>query len=165
MKPQVNSANTPQPKGSCSMEKSTWINWNSSWVPCLVIPLVSCFQLCTGNGVLGRCLQMICISEQTHYCKCGQLATVGHVLKECSRSDCEGFTECQSLILIYCYILQVSLNRWNYSWRIQCHWTIELILRADTATLPVLQKQMFLKFKSSLYADNQFIVLASNSYK
>jgi hypothetical protein len=36
-----------------------------------------------------------------------------------------------------CYVSQVSLNTWNYSWRIRRHRMIELEIRADTATLPV----------------------------
>jgi hypothetical protein len=41
------------------------------------------FQLCTGHGVLGKYFEMRCINERNHYCKCGQLETVEHVLKEC----------------------------------------------------------------------------------
>jgi hypothetical protein len=36
-----------------------------------------------------------------------------------------------------CYVLQVSLNTWSYSWRIRRHQMIEPKIRADTATLPV----------------------------
>jgi hypothetical protein len=41
------------------------------------------FQLCTGHGALGKYFQMRCVNERNHYCKCGQLETVEHVLKEC----------------------------------------------------------------------------------
>jgi hypothetical protein len=47
------------------------------------------FQLCTGHGVLGKYFQMRCINERNHYCECGQLETVDHVLKECPLHSAE----------------------------------------------------------------------------
>jgi hypothetical protein len=47
------------------------------------------FQLRTGHGVLGKYFQMRCINERNHYCECGQLETVEHVLKECSLHSAE----------------------------------------------------------------------------
>jgi hypothetical protein len=47
------------------------------------------FQLCTGHGALGKYFQIMCINEQNHYCKCGQLETVEHVLKECPLHSAE----------------------------------------------------------------------------
>jgi hypothetical protein len=41
------------------------------------------FQLRTGHGVLGKYFQIRCINERNHYCECGQLETVEHVLKKC----------------------------------------------------------------------------------
>ena len=41
------------------------------------------FQLRTGHGVLGNYFQRLGISERNHYCECGQLETVEHILKEC----------------------------------------------------------------------------------
>jgi hypothetical protein len=47
------------------------------------------FQLCTGHGAFGKCFQMRCINERNHYCECGQLETVEHVLKECPLHSAE----------------------------------------------------------------------------
>jgi hypothetical protein len=47
------------------------------------------FQLCTGHGVLEKYFQMRCINERNHYCECGQLETVEHVLKECPLHSAE----------------------------------------------------------------------------
>jgi hypothetical protein len=41
------------------------------------------------QGVLGKYFQMRCINEQNHYCECGQLETVEHVLKECPLHSAE----------------------------------------------------------------------------
>ena len=41
------------------------------------------FQLRTGHGVLGKYFRTRGIDERDHNCKCGQLETVEHVLKEC----------------------------------------------------------------------------------
>lgn len=50
-----------------------------------------------------------------------------------------------------CKSKHFSLSTWKYSWRIRRHRTSELIVRGDTATLPVSWKQMLLKFMSFLY--------------
>ena len=50
-----------------------------------------------------------------------------------------------------CYVSQVSLNTWNYSWRIQCRRKCERIIRADTTILPASWRQMPLKIISFLY--------------
>jgi hypothetical protein len=42
-----------------------------------------------GHGVLGKYFQMRCISERNHYCECGQLETVEHILKECPLHSAE----------------------------------------------------------------------------
>jgi hypothetical protein len=47
------------------------------------------FQLCTGHGALGKYFQMRRISERNHYCECGQLETVEHVLKKCPLHSAE----------------------------------------------------------------------------
>jgi hypothetical protein len=47
------------------------------------------FQLRTGHGALGKYFQMRCINKQNHYCECGQLETVEHVLKECPLHSAE----------------------------------------------------------------------------
>jgi hypothetical protein len=41
------------------------------------------FQLRTGYDALEKYFQMRRINERNHYCECGQLETVEHVLKEC----------------------------------------------------------------------------------
>jgi hypothetical protein len=40
-------------------------------------------------GALGKYFQMRCINERDHYCECGQLETVEHVLKECPLHSAE----------------------------------------------------------------------------
>jgi hypothetical protein len=47
------------------------------------------FQLRTDHGALGEYFQVRCISERNHYCECGQLETVEHVLKECPLHSAE----------------------------------------------------------------------------
>jgi hypothetical protein len=47
------------------------------------------FQLYTGHGTLGKYFQMRCFNERNHYCKCGQLETVEHVLKKCPLHSAE----------------------------------------------------------------------------
>ena len=41
------------------------------------------FQFRTGHGVLEKYFRIRGIDERDHNCKCGQLETVEHVLKEC----------------------------------------------------------------------------------
>jgi hypothetical protein len=47
------------------------------------------FQLRIGHGALEKYFQMRCINEKNHYCECGQLETVEHVLKECPLHSAE----------------------------------------------------------------------------
>jgi hypothetical protein len=47
------------------------------------------FQFRTDHGALGKYFQMKHINKRNHYCECGQLETVEHVLKECPLHSAE----------------------------------------------------------------------------
>jgi hypothetical protein len=47
------------------------------------------FQLQTGHSALGNYLKKSLIAEKSHYCKCGQLETVEHILRDCAQHPLE----------------------------------------------------------------------------
>lgn len=84
MKHDVKPTNTTPPAKGSFMTESTTNHRHHSWVSCLVTSLVSCFSFARVVVFSKSFSRWIVLTRKNHYCECGQLKTVEHVLNECS---------------------------------------------------------------------------------